>query len=133
MISFQLRVMLSQTRAGNFDGLVRASWIADYDDVAQFLTIMTAGHPANAAGFADSRFDALVAASALTESPARRETTLQAAEAILRDQVPVVPLYHFVSKHLVALRVGVWRDNPLDLHYSRYLDLAGPGDDGSRR
>ncbi len=128
----EFRVMLSQMREGSFEGLARASWIADYDDVAQFLAILTSGHPANNAGFADSRFDTLVAAAAYTESAERRATTLRAAESILREQVPVIPLYHFVSKHLVANRVRGWRDNALDLHYSRYLSLAGAGDGGQR-
>lgn len=128
----EFRVMLSQMREGSFEGLARASWIADYDDVTQFLTILTSGHPANNAGFADSRFDTLVDAAAYTESAERRATTLRAAESILREQVPVIPLYHFVSKHLVAARVTGWQDNALDLHYSRYLSLAGAGAGGQR-
>lgn len=124
----EFRVLLAQRRAGDFEGLMRASWIADFDDAAQFLDILRSDHPANGSGFSDARFDTLMDAAGYTDSPERRADTLRAAEAILLDQVPVIPLYHFVSKHAVAPRVSGWRDNLLDLHYSRYLELTGAGD-----
>ncbi|MEO0346216.1 MAG: peptide ABC transporter substrate-binding protein [Pseudomonadota bacterium] len=128
----EFRVLLAQRRAGDFEGLMRASWIADFDDAAQFLDILRSGHPANGSGFADTRFDTLMDAAGYTDSPERRADTLRAAEAIVADQVPVIPLYHFVSKHAVAPRVTGWRDNLLDLHYSRYLELTGAGDEVRR-
>ncbi|MEO1596646.1 MAG: peptide ABC transporter substrate-binding protein [Pseudomonadota bacterium] len=128
----EFRVLLAQRRAGDFEGLMRASWIADFDDAAQFLDILRSGHPANGAGFSDARFDTLMDAAGYTDSSERRADALRAAEAILADRVPVIPLYHFVSKHAVAPRVAGWRDNLLDLHYSRYLDLTGAGDEGRR-
>ncbi|MEM6808517.1 MAG: peptide ABC transporter substrate-binding protein [Pseudomonadota bacterium] len=128
----EFRVLLAQRRAGDFEGLMRASWIADFDDAAQFLDILRSGHPANGSGFTDTRFDTLMDAAGYTDSAERRADTLRAAEAILADQVPVIPLYHFVSKHAVAPRVTGWRDNLLDLHYSRYLELTGAGDEVRR-
>ncbi|MEL7372867.1 MAG: peptide ABC transporter substrate-binding protein [Pseudomonadota bacterium] len=128
----EFRVLLAQRRAGDFEGLMRASWIADFDDAAQFLDILRSGHPANGSGFADTRFDTLMDAAGYTDSAERRADTLRAAEAIIADQVPVIPLYHFVSKHAVAPRVTGWRDNLLDVHYSRYLELTGAGDEVRR-
>ena len=68
--------------------------------------------------------DALIDAAGYTDSARQRAATLRAAEALLAEQVPVIPLYHMVSKHLVAPRVRGWQDNVLDLHYSRYLALS---------
>ena len=39
---------------------------------------------------------------------------------MLEDQ-PVLPIYVYVSKHLVSPRVGGWEDNILDHHASRDL------------
>jgi ABC-type oligopeptide transport system substrate-binding subunit len=37
---------------------------------------------------------------------------------------PVIPLYFYVSKHLVRPEVGGWGDNVLDYHYSQHLSLS---------
>ena len=120
----EFRVLLAENRRGELTGLFRASWIADFNDPAHFLGLLGSGSPANATGFADSRFDALLEAAAVSEEPLRRHEILRSAEAMMLDQHPVLPLYFFVSKHLVSDRVRGWRDNPLDLHYSRYLSLG---------
>ena len=38
--------------------------------------------------------------------------------------IPVIPLYFYVSKHLVSPRVRGWGDNVLDYHYSQHLSIA---------
>lgn len=126
----EFRVLLAENRRGDLDGLFRASWIADYDDPAQFLSLLGSDSTANTTGFSDSRFDALLAAAAVTDEPGRRNALLRSAEALMLKQHPVLPLYFFVSKHLVSARVRGWRDNPLDLHYSRYLSLADTAAEG---
>ncbi len=40
------------------------------------------------------------------------------------NDMPVMPIYVYVSKHLVRPRVGGWTDNALDVHLSRHLTLA---------
>jgi len=39
---------------------------------------------------------------------------------------PIIPLYFYVSKHLVKPAVGGWGDNVLDYHYSHHLSLSAP-------
>ena len=41
----------------------------------------------------------------------------------------VIPLYFYVSKHLVRPEVRGWQDNILNYHYSQHLGLgAAPQD-----
>lgn len=120
----EFRVLLAAARRGDFDGLVRASWIADYNDASQFLEILRSDSPLNSSGFNDQRLDTLLDAVRASEDSERRATTLRAAERLITEQVPVIPLYFFVSKHRVSECVLGWQDNPLDLHYSRYLGLC---------
>ncbi len=120
----EFRVLLNKARSGDFNGLIRGSWIADYNDAGQFLALLTTDSAANTSGFSDARYDALQAAAETTMNPARRASALQAMEHLVAEQVPVIPLHYFVSKHMVRARVEGWQDNPLDLHYSRYLSLA---------
>ena len=46
----------------------------------------------------------------------------RAEEALLADYA-VIPLYFYVSKHLVSPAVRGFVSNPLDVHPSRYLSL----------
>jgi hypothetical protein len=39
---------------------------------------------------------------------------------MLADQ-PLIPLFFYVSKHLVASRISGWRDNPMNVVYSKNL------------
>jgi oligopeptide transport system substrate-binding protein len=45
------------------------------------------------------------------------------AERRLLEDYPLVPLYFFVSKHLVSPGVGNFETNILDRHPSQYLEL----------
>ncbi len=44
---------------------------------------------------------------------------------MLRDQ-PVIPIYFYVSKHLVKPRVVGWYSDIMNVTYSKDLELAGP-------
>jgi oligopeptide transport system substrate-binding protein len=56
--------------------------------------------------------------------PDRRRLYLEEAERVLLADHPVIPLYFYVSKHLVSRDVIGWGDNVLDYHYSQHLKLA---------
>jgi len=62
----------------------------------------------------------MAAVSAGTE----RATYLAAAERELLTDVPLIPLYFYVSKHLVAPRVRGWYDNVMNVTYSRDLSVT---------
>jgi ABC-type oligopeptide transport system substrate-binding subunit len=54
----------------------------------------------------------------------RRRLYLEEAERVLLADHPVIPLYFYVSKHLVSPRVRGWGDNVLDYHYSQHLSIV---------
>ena len=49
---------------------------------------------------------------------------LEEAERVLLNEHAVIPLYYYVSKHLVDSTVSGWQDNTLNYHYSQDLSLA---------
>ena len=53
-----------------------------------------------------------------------RAAYLSEAERMVLAENPVIPIYFYVSKHLVSPRVRGWTDNVLDYHYSKDLALA---------
>ena len=58
---------------------------------------------------------------------ARATARSQAAERQLLADVPLIPLYFYVSKHLVAPRVEDWYDNVMNVTYSKDIALRGDG------
>ena len=62
---------------------------------------------------------------AAAEAPARMEQLRQAEFRLMRD-MPAIPLYYYVSRHLVRPGLDGFVDNVRDIHLSRYLELKNP-------
>ena len=55
--------------------------------------------------------------------PARRRRLMQEAERMLLAEVPIIPVYTYVTKRLVDQHVKGWENNVMDHHYSRHMFL----------
>jgi ABC-type oligopeptide transport system substrate-binding subunit len=96
--------------------VARRSWIGDYLDPNTFLACFVTGDGNNRTGWSDPRYDALVRGAAEELDPARRLRTLAAAESLLLDQAPILPIYHYATNEMVKPYVrGIFR-HPLDVH-----------------
>ena len=60
----------------------------------------------------------------------RRRLYLEEAERVLLADHAVIPLYFYVSKHLVKPEVEGWQDNILNYHYSQHLSFGAAERDG---
>ena len=119
------RVLCSMAlQAAEITQIFRGSWIGDYNDAHTFLNILQSGNPSNTPGFSNKRYDQRMQDAAKQTDPAKRRLYLEEAERVLLSEHPVIPLYFYVSKHLVSPRVQGWGDNVLDYHYSQHLSLA---------
>jgi len=103
--------------------LFRGSWISDYNDAYSFLQVLKGGFGINLPRYASDPYDVALAMAAISEGD-KRATYLAAAERQLLQDVPLIPLYFYVSKHLVAPRVQGWYDNVMNVTYSKDLSLA---------
>lgn len=124
LINEEFQVLLSNMRAKQVTQVFRSSWLGDYNDANAFLQIMLSDAPSNMTGYSNREFDTLVRQAAEQTDPERRRGYLQQAEGILLADHPVIPIYFYVSKHLVSPRVEGWGDNVLDYHYSQHLSLS---------
>jgi ABC-type oligopeptide transport system substrate-binding subunit len=124
LVNEEFQVLLSNMRAREVTQVFRSSWLGDYNDANTFLQVMLSDAPSNMTGYKNEEFDALVAEAALQTDPGLRRMYMEKAERVLLADHPVIPIYFFVSKHLVSPRVGGWGDNVLDYHYSQHLDLS---------
>ena len=103
--------------------MFRSSWIGDYNDPYTFAQYFKSDFGINLPRYHNATYDSLVDRAEATLDPTRRIALLEQAEKLmLRDQ-PIIPLYFYVSKHLVKPRVTGWYDNVMDVTYSRELGL----------
>ncbi|WP_254305816.1 ABC transporter substrate-binding protein [Sphingopyxis sp. BSNA05] len=104
--------------------LARSGWIADLPTPENFLQVhQQANGAGNYSGYDNPDYDRLLALAVAEPDPARRRTLTQQAEAILITDMPVLPLYFYVTRSLVAERIAGWKDNFSNVHPSRTLRI----------
>jgi oligopeptide transport system substrate-binding protein len=104
--------------------VARAAWIGDYEDPTTFLTLfLSDAGPQNDAGYNNAQYDKLVKGSANESDPAKRMQMLEQAEAIFLKDLPIIPIYHYTTKHMVSSKLAGWEFNVLDYHLSRDLSF----------
>ena len=96
--------------------LSKSSWIGDYNDANTFLGMFVTGDGNNETGWGNARYDELIHAANEETDLEKREKLFQQAETILvRDEVPIVPLYIYVGINYFDTNkvAGIW-ENILD-------------------
>ncbi|MDO9452483.1 MAG: peptide ABC transporter substrate-binding protein [Stagnimonas sp.] len=127
LINEEFKVFLQNRKLHEVTQLFRSAWISDYDDATSFLDLQTTTHGRNDSVYRNPAYDALLQQAATTADIAARRALLEQAERLLLIDLPVLPIYTYVSKHLVKPWVAGWQDNSYDYHYSKDLQvLAHP-------
>ncbi len=96
----------------------RSSWIGDYNDPNTFLDLFLSGNGNNRTGWSNDRYDQLLRAAASEPDLEKRAGILSEAETLLvRDEVPVIPLWFEVGFTLYRPDAfeGI-HPNPVDTH-----------------
>lgn len=79
----------------------RAGWYADYADPTTFLELNRTGDGNNDRKYSNPAYDALLDKAKFELDPATRMALLSEAERIImEDDLPMVPIFHYVSLYL---------------------------------
>jgi len=124
LINEEFQVLLANMRDAEITQLFRSSWMGDYNDAHTFLSVLQASSAANMPRYVNDEYESLMGRAAKQLDLDRRRLYLEEAERVMLADHPVIPLYFYVSKHLVRPEVIGWGDNVLDYHYSQHLSLS---------
>ena len=123
LVNEEFQVLLANIQEKEVTQVFRLSWAGDYNDAHTFLSVLQSGHDANLPGYVSDEYDSLFQRAGEQIDLDRRRLYLEEAERVMLADHPVIPIYFYVSTHLVSPRVEGWGDNVLDYHYSQHLSL----------
>ena len=123
LVNEEWKVFVNNRRMGVVTEVFRGGWIADYADPASFLDLFISDNSLNTTFYANPEFDQTVASTQIASGAARMEL-LRKAESVLMQDMPVIPLYYYVSRHLVNTNITGFEDNVRDIHLSRFLGIV---------
>ena len=124
LFNVELRVLIQMLKQRSDYQVGRISWLGDYNDAYTFAEILRSDHGINYPGYKNEAYDALLDEVSSESDMARRRSLLEEAERLVLKDHPIIPLYYYVSRHLVQPYVSGWEGNVMDYHYSRHLRLA---------
>ena len=117
------KVFLETRRLQKETQIFRAGWIGDYDDPNTFSQMMHSENEMNHPGYNSKEYDDLVDLAATKNAGEERLDDLRAAEKVLTRDLPIIPLYFYVSQHMIKPWVVGLEDNVMDHHYSKYVKI----------
>ncbi|WP_340616811.1 ABC transporter substrate-binding protein [Xenorhabdus entomophaga] len=110
------KVMLDNMHQNKFD-VVRYEWTADYNSPMSFLGIFLTGSSHNIPLYENSDFDQLVIKAGETNDTAY----YQKAMDIFNNDMPVIPIYYYVTNRMIKPYVGGFYVSPMDYISTRDL------------
>ena len=111
--------MTSNSKAQFF----RGSWIADYPDAENYLSVFYSKNPAppNYTRYNNPAFDAVFEKAIRETNDSARYSLYRAADQIMIDDAPVVPLWYDEVVHLVQPDITGFPANALNLLELRWV------------
>ena len=102
--------------------LCRSSWVGDYKDPNTFLDMFVTGGGNNNTGWSNKRYDDIIALAAKDTDQKERFAHFREAEAmIIRDEMPICPLFNYVVIMFYSERLGGVEGNLIDEHPFRAM------------
>nr|MBV6629757.1 peptide ABC transporter substrate-binding protein [Oceanococcus sp. HetDA_MAG_MS8] len=123
LINEEWKVFLQTRKQKRITQLFRAGWIGDYDDAYTFAELLHTKHGINDSGYSNPEYDALLEQASIEADEHRRRELLQDAERLLLEDLPILPIYFYVSKRMISPLVDGYAPNIMDHHYSKNFRL----------
>ncbi|HVE42687.1 MAG TPA: peptide ABC transporter substrate-binding protein, partial [Planctomycetota bacterium] len=122
--NIEFKTLLDMQHRREYD-VSRRGWIADYNDPNTFLDMFTTTNGQNDTGFSNAEYDRLIEAAGRERDAAKRMKLLHDAEAILMEELPIVPIYFYVTKNMWKPTITGIYDNVRDTHPYNRIRISG--------
>jgi len=129
LVNQEWKVFLDTRNRGETQ-VFRSGWIGDYNDAFTFSELLHSQNQMNNSFYASDQYDALLDRASAEPDIEKRRALLEQAERVLLDDLPIIPIYVYVSKHLVKPWVDGFTANIMDHHYSKNLAIRSSKDPG---
>ncbi len=125
LTAVEFKSLLQDIDRGDVE-MFRSSWLGDYNDAYTFAQYLKSDFGINLPHYRNTEYDALLNRAANEVDVAKRRELLESAERLMLRDHPLIPLYFYVSKHLVKPQLQGWYDNVMNVVYSKDLALNAP-------
>jgi oligopeptide transport system substrate-binding protein len=96
--------------------IARRAWVGDYLDPNTYADMYVTNGENNNTGFSKKEYDQIIADAAKEPDQLTRLEILESAERMLMDEMPIIPLYFYVSRNMVRPWVRGFYNNLQDTH-----------------
>jgi oligopeptide transport system substrate-binding protein len=122
LLNQEWKVYIDRQHTQNFT-LQRAGWIADYIDPHVFLEIWESNSGNNDTNWSNAEYDRLLQAALAAANDDERYELYQKMDAILVDELPIIPIYYYTSVRALSPKVKGFYPTLLDNHPYKYVYL----------
>ena len=116
------KVFMNNRTEGYFE-ISRAGWTADFQDPYTFLSQFVSDSEQNEAHWKNPEYDRLVDRALTEQDDAKRYALYRQAEAILMDELPILPVFFYAKQTLIGSWVKGFHANAQDIHPLRDIRL----------
>lgn len=113
------KTYLETKKQGNFEA-ARAGWCGDYNEASTFTSLMEGQNTTGGIHYKSAEYDELIKRGIETTSSSERKELYYAQEALLAKDMPIAPIYQYVTTRLVNPNLGGYAvNNAEDKLYSK--------------
>jgi oligopeptide transport system substrate-binding protein len=109
--------VFQNTRINKDYEIARHGWIGDYVDPMTFLDMWVSNSGQNDAGWKNAEYDELIKKAKVDNDQAKRMEYMHAAEDILMEEMPIIPVYYYTNIVCIKDYVKNIHKSPLGMVY----------------
>ena len=127
------KVYLDSVDQMNFQ-MARRGWVGDYVDANNFLDMFLCGGGNNSTGFCEQAYDDMILRQApQAKTREERYAIFHAAETMLMEQMPIIPIYTYTSNKLKQPSVKGLPSNLMNHLNLKYVYLDDGNEDATAK